>query len=138
MSLQRSDQSGSYIGLGSGPARASCAFSGSDLAWPYVLTGMLTHDVTVDESTSPCSLLPLGAAASVSLSIRSESDMDEDSWIHFSMMNHFTGLEEASSCRIMRNKLLVLSIISGLYPCLLLLAVCGVVSDMDPDHYSSK
>ncbi|GJT20151.1 hypothetical protein Tco_0878857 [Tanacetum coccineum] len=36
----------SCMGSGSGPARASCAFSGTD-------TGMLAPDVTVDESTSP-------------------------------------------------------------------------------------
>ncbi|GKG40842.1 hypothetical protein Tco_0470054, partial [Tanacetum coccineum] len=68
----------SCMGSGSGPARASCAFSGSDPAWPCALT----PDDTVDESTSPSSpLSPLGAAASVSLYVRSESDVDEDSWI---------------------------------------------------------
>ncbi|GKA48862.1 hypothetical protein Tco_0741820 [Tanacetum coccineum] len=52
----------SYMGSGSGPARASCAFSGSDPAWPCVLTG---------------------AAASVSLFVRSQIEMvDEDSY-HF-------------------------------------------------------
>ncbi|GKF39133.1 hypothetical protein Tco_0119194, partial [Tanacetum coccineum] len=71
------------MGSGSGPARASCAFSGSDPARPCVLTGMLTPDVTLDESTSPRSLSPLGATASVSLSVHSESDVDEDSWITF-------------------------------------------------------
>ncbi|GKF76304.1 hypothetical protein Tco_0225748, partial [Tanacetum coccineum] len=35
----------SFMGSGSGPARASCAFLGSE-------TGMLTPDVTVDVSTS--------------------------------------------------------------------------------------
>ncbi|GKG65690.1 hypothetical protein Tco_0685352, partial [Tanacetum coccineum] len=49
------------MGSGSGPARASCAFLGSE-------TGMLTLDVTVDVSTS------------VSLSVLSESDVDEDLW----------------------------------------------------------
>ncbi|GKG40487.1 hypothetical protein Tco_0467264, partial [Tanacetum coccineum] len=51
------------MGLGSGPARASYAFLGSDPAWSYVLTG---------------------AAASVSLSVHSELDVEEDSWITFS------------------------------------------------------
>ncbi|GKE61627.1 hypothetical protein Tco_1511994 [Tanacetum coccineum] len=74
----------SCTGSGSGPARASCAFLGSDPAWPCALTSMLTLDDTVDESTSLSSLSPLGAAASVSLYVRSESDVDEDSWITFS------------------------------------------------------
>ncbi|GJY39941.1 hypothetical protein Tco_0426305 [Tanacetum coccineum] len=60
----------------SGPARASCA-SGSD-------TGMLTPDVTVDESTSPCHV-PLGAAGfCFTFRFLSESDVDEDSWYTFS------------------------------------------------------
>ncbi|GKD50067.1 hypothetical protein Tco_1279043, partial [Tanacetum coccineum] len=33
----------SFMGSGSGPARASCSFAGSD-------TGMLTPDVTIDVS----------------------------------------------------------------------------------------
>ncbi|GKG35772.1 hypothetical protein Tco_0440926, partial [Tanacetum coccineum] len=44
----------------------------------------LTPDVTLDESTSPLSLSSLGAAVSVSLSVHSESDVDEDSWITLS------------------------------------------------------
>ncbi|GKG61277.1 hypothetical protein Tco_0619002, partial [Tanacetum coccineum] len=56
----------------------SCAFPGSDLAWSSVRTDIPTPDVTKDEATSPCSLSPLGAAASVPLSIRSESVVDED------------------------------------------------------------
>ncbi|GJS11192.1 hypothetical protein Tco_0367988 [Tanacetum coccineum] len=83
----------SCMGSGFGPARASCAFSGSDPAWSYVLTGMLTPDVTVDEFTSPCSLSPLGAATSVSLSVHSESVVDEDSWITFS-----DTIRECSTC----------------------------------------
>ncbi|GJW89373.1 hypothetical protein Tco_0164713 [Tanacetum coccineum] len=50
---------GGVDSLLSGPARALCAFSGSDPAWPCVLTGMLTPDVTLDESTLHWSLLPL-------------------------------------------------------------------------------
>ncbi|GJS83746.1 hypothetical protein Tco_0750287 [Tanacetum coccineum] len=38
-----------------------------------------TPDVTVDEATSPCSLSSLGAAASISLYVRFESVIDEDS-----------------------------------------------------------
>ncbi|GJT07642.1 hypothetical protein Tco_0842104 [Tanacetum coccineum] len=50
----------------SDPVLSSCIGSGSD------------------ESTSPSSLSPLGAAASVLLYVRSESDVDKDSWITFS------------------------------------------------------
>ncbi|GJU38141.1 hypothetical protein Tco_1186495 [Tanacetum coccineum] len=58
----------------------SCAFSGLD-------AGMRYPDVIEDESTSSRSLSPLGAAASVSLLVLSESDVDEDSWITFSVVS---------------------------------------------------
>ncbi|GKG06379.1 hypothetical protein Tco_0326465, partial [Tanacetum coccineum] len=66
-----------------------------------VLTGMLTPDDTVDESTSPSSLSPLGVAASVSLFVRFKSDVDEDSWITFS---------DVSSSDQSGNELLVLRV----------------------------
>ncbi|GKE42059.1 hypothetical protein Tco_1469343 [Tanacetum coccineum] len=47
-------------------------------------TNIPTTDVTVDEATSPCSLSSLGAAAFVSLYVRSESVVDKDSWTTFS------------------------------------------------------
>ncbi|GKF30675.1 hypothetical protein Tco_0100473 [Tanacetum coccineum] len=72
------------MGSGSGLARASCAFPGSDLARSSLRTDIPTPDVTIDEATSPYSLSPLGAAASVLLSIHSESVVDEDSWTTFS------------------------------------------------------
>ncbi|GKG63052.1 hypothetical protein Tco_0638699, partial [Tanacetum coccineum] len=46
----------SCMGSGSGPARALCAFPGSDPAWSSVRTDIPTLDVNVDEATSPCSL----------------------------------------------------------------------------------
>ncbi|GKF12479.1 hypothetical protein Tco_0050405, partial [Tanacetum coccineum] len=61
----------SSMGSGSGPARDSCTFPESDPAWSFVRTDVPTPDVTVDEATSPCSLSPLGAAASVPLSVHS-------------------------------------------------------------------
>ncbi|GJX10633.1 hypothetical protein Tco_0200492 [Tanacetum coccineum] len=65
---------------GSGPARALFYFSRVlDPAWSSVRTDVPTTDVTMDEATSPCSLSPLGAAAFVSLSVRSELVVDEDS-----------------------------------------------------------
>ncbi|GKG62258.1 hypothetical protein Tco_0632162, partial [Tanacetum coccineum] len=53
------------------------------LAWAQG-TVIPNPDVTVDEATSPCSLSPLGTATSVSLSVRSKSVVDEDSWTTFS------------------------------------------------------
>ncbi|GJS16218.1 hypothetical protein Tco_0410690 [Tanacetum coccineum] len=59
------------LGLGSGPARASCAFSGSDPAWPCVLIGMLTPDDTLDEFYYHLIFATFRSAASVSLQLRS-------------------------------------------------------------------
>ncbi|GJR35004.1 hypothetical protein Tco_1210688 [Tanacetum coccineum] len=50
----------SYIGSGSGPARASCTFSGSDPAWPYEQRLLFHFQLVL------------------------ESEVDEDSWISFS------------------------------------------------------
>ncbi|GJS54461.1 hypothetical protein Tco_1467738 [Tanacetum coccineum] len=98
--------------LGFGPAEDTCTFPESDTV------GMLTPDVTVDESTSPRSLSPLGAAASISLSVHSESDVDEDSWITFS--DYRSG-----------NELLVLRL-QWPFLCLLLQAVWELFQILDP------
>ncbi|GKD79864.1 hypothetical protein Tco_1342485, partial [Tanacetum coccineum] len=58
---------------------ATCSFLRPESSWFSVRTDIPTPDVTVVEATSPCSLSTLGAVASVSLSVRSESVVDEDS-----------------------------------------------------------
>ncbi|GJY58559.1 hypothetical protein Tco_0458451 [Tanacetum coccineum] len=61
---------------GFGPARDTCSFPESDLVWSsFMGQGLVQPEPHVFSQ---------GAAVSVSLYVRSESDVDEDSWITFS------------------------------------------------------
>ncbi|GKB51650.1 hypothetical protein Tco_0902403 [Tanacetum coccineum] len=85
---------------GLGPARDTCNFPESDPVWSYFM----------GSGSGPAKA---SLAASVSLLVHSESDVDEDSWITFS---------DVSSLDRPGNELLVLWILWP-FPCLLLQAV---------------